>query len=73
MTDKRMTNKQFAQDDQGFQKACQAVGLPLPAFNVKHGSKTERVDHGSLGLGRQAGKWRGGCGLAYRKTILKNL
>ena len=73
MVDKVMTNKKFAEEDQAFQKSCEKAGLPIAPMNLRHGGKTVRVEHAALGLGRQAGKWRRGCGLAYRKMVLKNL
>jgi len=52
-----MTNKKFAETDQEFQKACEAVKLP---FDAVHGKKKNS-------LARQAGKWRRQTGLAYKE------
>ena len=49
-----MTNKEFAKDDMIFKEACEEVKLPSGI-------------HAKCGLARQAGKWRKGKGLAYKK------
>ena len=61
-----MTNKEFAEKDQGFKDACIRVKLPNKPMAIKRGSKAISVGHAGLGLGRQAGKWRRKVGLAYR-------
>jgi hypothetical protein len=62
-----MTNEEFAGTNDEFKVACLKVNLPREAFQMKHGSRVIEVSHRSLGLSRQAGKWRNKRGLAYKE------
>jgi len=62
-----MTNKEFSEKNEHFKSACERIGLPKKPFGIKNGKRTLIVSHSNLGLGRQAGKWRRGKGLAYKE------
>lgn len=61
-----MTLKEFAEKDTQFKNACSNVGLPKKHVLDCGGVKIH-VDHGALGLKRQASKWMRQTGLAYQK------
>ena len=60
-----MTNKEFAEQDEIFKKACEKVSLPFKTLNIKIG-KTKKMIEMNGRLTRQASKWRMSRGLAYK-------
>ena len=60
-----MLNKEFAEKDELFRKACERAGLPNHK-NVIRKRDGITVSTGMITLTRQASKWRMKKGLAYQ-------
>ncbi len=60
-----MTNREFSEQDETFQKACSEVGLPNHINTIRTRTKVEKKP-GLESLTRQASKWRNKKGSAYK-------
>ena len=61
-----MTLREFSEKDTQFKNACGNVKLPKTHVLSCGGAKIN-VNHGALGLKRQASKWMRQMGLAYKE------